>query len=401
MKVRVGINLEYINPEYSGGITSYAMGLAKAFAKCENDKIKYIFYINSENEKLFSELISKSNYKNTIVIKKIQKSKNKRRYSFFKKNYPTLFLMGLFMSFLNINQRRKLNKSVDILYTPHNPGIGFPYIKRKLVFSLHDLQHEHFPSFFSQEELIYRKYTYNKAAKKSQILQASSLQMKNDFQKIFGDKVHGKVHIIKEGVDLEFFQSASNLNSFEKSTIEKYSEFFYMPAQLWPHKNHETVLRAFAMLNLKYPTIKLVLTGAPYSAHNSIFALIRDLNLINNVDYLGVVSREMVKSLYQNCLGVISAALYESNSLPILEAAACGKAIIAGDTPPNIEISKELELNLFKTTDHENLADVIEKLMTSKSSASEITNLKNIKNFEWQAIAEAYNKLFIFIHNHK
>ena len=42
-------------------------------------------------------------------------------------------------------------------------------------------------------------------------------------------------------------------------------------------------------------------------------------------------------ALYKKSKFLITATLYESSSLPILEAAASKTSIIASDTPPNIE----------------------------------------------------------------
>ena len=106
------------------------------------------------------------------------------------------------------------------------------------------------------------------------------------------------------------------------------------------HKNHLLVLNALKIIEEKYKIkIPLILSGGRNTAYQDIISFINDNNM-DYVKYLGKVSYEEVIALYQNayCL-VTNAVLYESSSLPILEAAASGLPVIASNTPPNKEMS--------------------------------------------------------------
>ena len=96
---------------------------------------------------------------------------------------------------------------------------------------------------------------------------------------------------------------------------------------------------------------------------------------------------------------LITAVLYESSSLPIIEAAASGLPIIASNTPPNIEMSKFLTMNLFDP----NNVDELEAILFNCWNDSEIqkqseSNKINVKRYSWNRIAKEYMYEFNQLH---
>ena len=88
---------------------------------------------------------------------------------------------------------------------------------------------------------------------------------------------------------------------------------------------------------------------------------------------------------------MITAVLYESSSLPILEAAASGLPIIASDTPPNKEMAKNLKINLFESNNHKKLAKLIYNSWIDFNGDSQIKyNLNKINRYSWDSIASNY-----------
>ena len=102
----------------------------------------------------------------------------------------------------------------------------FAYItKVKTFLNIQDIQHVHFPKFFSKLENLRREYVYFNSLKYSNDLICSSNFIKKDIKKNFNLKKK-KIYVIEEGVDLKRYRKTF------KSKKLKFRNFFFFPAQL-------------------------------------------------------------------------------------------------------------------------------------------------------------------------
>ncbi|WOD40837.1 glycosyltransferase family 1 protein [Nodosilinea sp. E11] len=115
------------------------------------------------------------------------------------------------------------------------------------------------------------------------------------------------------------------------------NQYFFYPAQFWPHKNHYTLLKAFKTLVDQHKDIGLVLTGSDKGNAGYIKQLIHDLDLIARVHILGFVSRTDLANLYKHALGLVFPTHFGPDNLPPLEAFSLGCPVIASDVPGAIE----------------------------------------------------------------
>jgi glycosyltransferase involved in cell wall biosynthesis len=137
------------------------------------------------------------------------------------------------------------------------------------------------------------------------------------------------------------------------------------------------------------------MTGASFSAAPGILKFISEQSM-SYARYLGKVPFEDMVALYQSCDFLISASLYESSSLPILEAAAAGAPMIASNIPSHEELGKRLQINLFAARDVADLVSVLLSLWDdkSKASAQAAHNRENIAFYSWTNVARQYLSLF-------
>jgi glycosyltransferase involved in cell wall biosynthesis len=142
------------------------------------------------------------------------------------------------------------------------------------------------------------------------------------------------------------------------------------------------------------------MTGARYSAAPAIFRCLT-VHKMDYVRYLGTVPFDDLVALYQQAALVISPGFYESNSLPILEAAAAGTAVIASKIPPNEELADSLQLNLFEPHDDQELAALIFELWQDEGVCREQAahNRDHIARFSWGNAARQYLSLMEKIGN--
>ncbi len=101
------------------------------------------------------------------------------------------------------------------------------------------------------------------------------------------------------------------------------SPFFFYPAQLWPHKNHQQLIRAFAEVHAIHPNASLVLVGQDkpiWGVRNAINSLARALGVSEAIHHLGYVTNAEMSALYRLATGLVMPTYFGPSNIPILEA---------------------------------------------------------------------------------
>ena len=376
--IRLGINLVNFKKDYKGGINSFALGLMKAF---EKKNIHLNIYTNKES-KFFLQKIFKKSKITTIEQSKI--------IYLFLQLFCLLFnKKKLFINLENAYYKKikkLIDRECDVFYCPLSYLAPFN-LNIPTVSSIHDLQHLHYQNYFNILQLKYRNFSFAETMKKSTIIQASSQFIKKDIIKFYPNINKKKIKVINEGISEDF--------RFKKVNFNK-KHYIFFPAQLWEHKNHMTVLKSIKFLKDSFGmNIKLIMVGQKFTSSKKILNFINKNNDLN-IEYLGKVNFKKLIYLYENCKFLISPSIYESSSIPILEACKIGRPVICADTPPNKELGKKLKINFFRTKDYINLANVIKILWKkNKFIDNQIKfNKKNIHKYSWDKISNDYCTIF-------
>jgi glycosyltransferase involved in cell wall biosynthesis len=389
--MHIGINCLRIYPAFFGGLNAYTIGLLDGFAATGNGH-RFCLYITHANQDLFARYGSQPNFEMVVL--------DDRSLSLRKTLCRAALLPGnqrLYMAASNLvfeDIRAMMDADSDILYTPSTVLQSFN-CRKPTVLSMHDIQHVHYPKFFSWSRRLSRRITYGLSARFANYFQASSEFIRGDMLVHFPEISTSQIEVIPEGVNVQEFSAPRETSTL--ATCGRIPErFLFYPAQLWPHKNHLTVLKALKQIEIQWGLkIPLVMTGARYSAAPAVFKFVSAQSM-ENVHYLGTVPFQDMVELYQRAAFLISAGLYESNSLPVLEAAAAGTPILASRIPPNEELAHRLHLNMFNPLDEQELARLIHTLWhDEKTAADQIAhNRRNIPFYSWENAARKYLNLF-------
>lgn len=107
--------------------------------------------------------------------------------------------------------------------------------------------------------------------------------------------------------------------------------FFVYPAITYAHKNHATLVDAFARVVAERPEVRLVLTGGEGPEEPVVRSRIAELGIADAVLRTGRIPRGDLDSLIAAATALVFPSRYEGFGVPVLEAMAAGCPVIAAD----------------------------------------------------------------------
>jgi glycosyltransferase involved in cell wall biosynthesis len=384
--LRIGYNLLGLSPNYAGGTTTFSLGLLQGLSRVAGFEI--VVFVTPENACLVDFVQGVPTVTIRVLDCKISWiSKVIRRCALC----CGPFLYDRVLAWLFRSVAQQIDDLVDVVYIPTT--VVFPLgLTTTTVVSMHDIQHVHFPHFFTLFSRYSRYVLYGLSAKRATYLQASSNYIKDDFLRYFRFLKEEQVVVISEGVALDKFGQKLD----REPPLNLPEKFLFYPAQMWPHKDHLTVLNALVELRAAHGIdIPLILTGLKNDSTDTVLAYVTQVKL-DNVIYLGCIPFEELLYVYQKASFLISASLHESSCLPILEAATVGIPIIATSIAPNVEMSAHLELNLFEPGSVTSLVACLLKVWNQPRllEAQVRHNSEAVKRYSWDNVAGDYIAFF-------
>lgn len=222
----------------------------------------------------------------------------------------------------------------------HPDMIGFPG-----VLTINDLQHLHFPQFFSQEEYTERERLYRESAERAMHIICISEFTRQDVHRQYGiplEKMSTVWIIPSRNVWQPLSESAK---SALLAGMNLKAPFFFFPAHCWLHKNHARLIEAFARIASELPAdTKLVMSGRPFPDDHPAEVFIRENHLSTRVMHLGFRSPLEIRALFQGCLALVFPSLFEGYGMPVAEAIIAGKPVICSNVTSLPELAGEAAL---------------------------------------------------------
>lgn len=91
----------------------------------------------------------------------------------------------------------------------HFPYQGFVRCNLPIIYNPHDLQHLHYPQFFTQEDIASRETIYSAGCRQVQAIAAESQQVKDDIVRQYGIEPQ-KIYVIYIGSPTELYEPVTN-----------------------------------------------------------------------------------------------------------------------------------------------------------------------------------------------
>jgi glycosyltransferase involved in cell wall biosynthesis len=173
--------------------------------------------------------------------------------------------------------------------------------------------------------------------------------------------------------------------------------FLHVGGNQW-YKDRAGVLRVFARLAEmdEFSTAKLVLAGKPLTAE--LRKAIREKRLEGRVTEAVGATNEELQVLYGSALALLFPSREEGFGWPILEAQACGCAVIATRRPPMTEVAGEAAI-FIDPADPKAAAAAIAAGLRGREQLR-AAGFENLKRFDEKAIADQYCAFYFAILAH-
>lgn len=266
-----------------------------------------------------------------------------------------------------------------------------PGVRGKKAVYIYDMVYKACPETMEEENRRYLERNVENSCRCADIIITISDFSKNEILKYL-DIEEKKIHVVPCGVDLETFNCDITSGSVT-AVREKYSipsSYYLYLGTLEPRKNIPAIVEAYKILRnqLMEETPYLVIAGKKGWDYETIFSLVKQYQLEEQVIFTGYITEEDKKSLLKGALSFVFPSLYEGFGLPPLEAMACGTPVIVSDRASLPEVVGNAGL-LIDPEDHEGLATAMEKVFSDMDYRKELSQkgIEQAQKFSWKETA--------------
>lgn len=249
------------------------------------------------------------------------------------------------------NERRNLRTLSEHVYTPVRLPLSHidifatlmaPIVRvpRSVVIHMKTMHAFTTPDAINPLVRAYRRMSYPRSVRIADAVIVNSESLRSEVMRYL-EVDADKLRLVYEAIDHDLFKlgdrDAARARVSSYGVTKPYALFV---STLWPYKNCEGLLRAWAIARDELAGRQLVVVGrgdADYVAQ--LRALVAELGIGADVLFTGGIPLEDTVPFYQAADVLVYPSLNETFGLPILEAMACGCPVVTSDTTSMPEIA--------------------------------------------------------------
>ncbi len=380
--MRIGIDISFWHGAENGGVSTYALGLLAALAGVVEQSDELVVFLDAECRPAvpagFCGEVRYVRRPRRLLDRGIQKA-------------------ARWISMRNTPLVRALEQAgLDIVHfmVPQLEIVGVADLA--VIVTVHDVLFERDPSMFQCRELANRRKALAGTIQSARAIIADSNETACDILRQFpaaAERLHvihcaaGAQYCVRPAVELKALRAKYGLPE----------AYVYYPANVWPHKNHERLLKAWRIVtgHAEAQGVSLVLSGARTPAGADIDALIRTYGVGHSVVHLGYVPLDDVPLLYNGALGLIYPSLMEGFGLPLLEAMRSGCPVVCSDIPVLREIGGDGAV-YFNPLEVNSIAEALLGLLKGAPARKCMVGrgMKHQARFTWEEAAHRVYMLY-------
>lgn len=358
--------------DYTAGLNYYYNLVFAAKQADVNNEFNFVFFLGNDFSskqlakfETLAKLVQLNIFDSNTLINKINKIENRI--------IGSCFLVNRIVKKYNI----------DVLSHSYFWGNG---LNCKTINWIPDFQYLHLPHLWTKKQIENMEKYFTNLIRISDAVVVSSYDSEKDYQN-FNNKNSDKCNVLQ-------FVSQPNTELYSLDYNEEFNlkygineKFFYLPNQIWAHKNHDLVIDAVNQLKNQGVNIQVICTGVlsdfrdPKDTHlNYLLKKIKSLGLQENFKLLGLIDYEYVQYLMRYSLAVINASNFEGWSSTVEECKSIGKNMILSDINIHLEQAPN-ESEFFISNNVDSLCNVMSTVL-SKYNGLPNYELENKAKFE-------------------
>ncbi len=371
--IRAGVNLLWLVPGEVGGSEEYTVGLLTAFAEFAPPGVELTLFVNDALADAHPDLLA--------AHRVVQAPVSCRRRAVRVLTEST---------WLAAASRRA---GLDVMH--HAGGTVPPVAPVPAVVTLHDLQPLTRPERFRWVKRTYIRAVVPPSLRRARLVITLTGFTAQDAVTRCGVEP-SRLRRVPFGVDPPGpGPSQDRIVAVRRRHGLEGRRLILYPAITYPHKNHETLVRALSLLVGDRPDLTLVLTGGVGPAEHLLSASIDAYGLRDHVARLGRVPVDELDVLYRTASVVAFPSDYEGFGLPVLEAMARGCPVVASTAGGLPSVTGGAAL-LVPSFDAPGWAVALASVLDDRARADSLVDAGRSRaaDFPWSAavdaLAEAY-----------
>lgn len=253
---------------------------------------------------------------------------------------------------------------------------------------VHDLLPLRFPSEYPRQQYYFR-HLVPRALRFSRRVIADSESTRRDVVEQFGFPREA-VTVVYPGYDPDAYFPAEPHAAVRASD----APYVLYVGNLFPHKNLERLIDAFATVRRRVP-VRLVVRGSGHPEYaRALRAQVEALRLDGAVQFIGYADGRTLRDLYLGAVCLAFPSLGEGFGLPLLEAMACGLPVITSRVSSLPEVAGDAAV-LVDPTDAAELAEAMHRVVTGPDLREELRRrgFAQAARFSWRRTAIEVSRL--------
>jgi glycosyltransferase involved in cell wall biosynthesis len=290
--------------------------------------------------------------------------------------------------------RRLLLDRPDLLHVQYTAPLYCPV---PTVVTVHDVSFLERPEYFTKTRAMQLRITVARSVKRAARVLTVSEFARESIVRAYNLPPE-KIVVTPDAASPSF--RAVNRTAAAHKVRERFQlakPFVLAVGDLQPRKNHIGLIRAFAKLIHDQPQLPhdLVLAGKDTWFGGRVREAARESGLEGRIHFTGFVSDDDLLQLYNACECFAFPSFYEGFGIPVLEAMACGRAVICSNSSAIPEVADGAAL-LFDPSDSEQMVRALADVLMEHElrARMERLGLKRASYFSWRKTAEMTLKVY-------